>query len=71
MQIIQLRTTKRSTKINFIREAITNKQITLLHVRSEDNKADMGTKSLGNYQHTKLTDQTLTGEFEEDYVEEE
>jgi hypothetical protein len=51
-------------KINFIREAIDESYITLVHVETENNLADLGTKSLDATQHAYLTNILMNGRNE-------
>jgi hypothetical protein len=48
-------------KINVIREKIQEKSIQIQYIRSEDNVADIGTKSLQVERHRKLTLKLLGG----------
>jgi hypothetical protein len=48
-------------KINFMRECVDNKIVKLQFVKSENNLADIGTKSLDIQQHNLLADKILKG----------
>ncbi len=48
-------------KINFVREAIDLNVITIQHVGTADNIADIGTKSLDPHQHEYLTYKLMNG----------
>jgi hypothetical protein len=48
-------------KTNFIRECMSQKIIKLDYIRTEDNVADIGTKSLEVAQHSRLTAKVLRG----------
>jgi hypothetical protein len=51
-------------KINFIREAIDESYITIVHVDTENNLADIGTKSLDATQHAYLMNILMNGRSE-------
>jgi hypothetical protein len=50
-----------TNKINFIREHINNKIISLQYIETENNVADLGTKSLSVIQHNLLSAKLLKG----------
>jgi hypothetical protein len=50
-----------TNKINFIREHINNKIINLHYIETENNVADLGTKSLSVIQHNFLSTKLLKG----------